>query len=214
MEVCMKRTLFTVVLAFLLVVASAGASTWVDTAGKVAKSTAEVTIFENGAIEGYCTAFSINDAKDYFLTADHCYGEYMTVDGMNAYAIWGDPDADLMLLVVPDSGEGRYPALTLAKEMPKQGQPAAALGYGFGTIGTTFMAGYVVQPDTIIPIQPFNGEQHYTITNITIPGMSGGPVFNDNGEIISIVQMGNSQIGIGRTLNELRKLTEKFWENK
>ncbi len=209
----MKRIIAAIVVGILVITAPAFGADWQTTAAKVTRSVGELTIWENGEVEGYCTAFSINDDKDYFLTADHCFGEYMTLDGMNAYAVWGDPDADLMLLVVPDSGKGRYPALKLAKDMPKQGEPAAALGYGFGTMGTTFMAGYVVQPDTVIQINAFKGEQHYTITNITIPGMSGGPVFNDKGEVISIVQMGNDKIGIGRTLNELKALTGNFWDN-
>lgn len=208
----MKRTLLTLVLAFLVVVSPLRAGSWEDVAAKVSKSIGQVTIMEDGDVKGYCTAFSINDAKDYFLTADHCLGQYLTVDGMNAYPIWSDPEADLLLLVVPDSGEGKYPALKMASAMPVQGAPAAGLGYGYAIFGSTFMAGYVVQPDSTAVLEPYGNKQHYTLTNIVIPGMSGGPIFNDKGELISVVQLGDDKIGIGRTLDEIKALTGKFWE--
>lgn len=213
----MKRTL-TAILLICLFVASpfVHAGSWEKPVAKVRQSIGQLTLWENGEIEGYCTAFSINDQKDYFLTAYHCNSEYISMDGMNAYPIWSNPDADLLLLVVPDSDEGRYPSLHLASDVVKQGQPVGGLGFGYAWPGrvSTFMAGYVVAPDVMLEIEGMGKNEHYTSTNIVIPGMSGGPMFDENGNVVSMVQMGDARVGIGRTLAELKELTGKFWSKE
>lgn len=203
----MKKVLFTLFALFIFLSSAARGADWATLAAQVRPSLGFVEMLdENGNHAGSCTAFSINDAKDYFLTADHCAEFSMTVDGKMAFPIYADETSDLMVLVVPDSGS--YPAFKLASEVAT-GEPVAAYGWGFGLEFPTFKAGEVATPSVKVPELATNGygtpDDTYTILDFdVIHGMSGGPVFNEKGELISIVQLaGPDYVGVGRSLGEI-----------
>lgn len=200
----MKRILC-VILGVCLWFSGASASDWSEQAVSLRHSTAQVVLYEDSEVAGYCSAFSINDPKDYFLSAAHCFGSYMTVAGNNAYPIYVDRDSDLMVVVVPDSGN--VPALSPASEV-RSGEETAAFGYGYAFSQPMLRFG----PLSIVDLE--YEHEHFSIFGFTfVGGMSGGPVVDRDGKVVSIVQQGNEYIGMGRTLGEILSKTAKFWEH-
>lgn len=208
----MKRTL-TALLISLLVAAPLMAFSWEKPAAKVERSVQRMSMsytddFGNTG-QGACTAFSINDLRDYFLTAAHCFGTDMTVGGHEARLVLLDEASDLMVLMVPQSGEVPEVKFASLRTCPKsfrdyvcQGEDVAAMGFGFGGDVPLLKTGTVSYPDVRIP--EIGPNEHILLVGFTyIPGMSGGPVFNSDGKLVGIVQFGNYYIGGGRTLTEI-----------
>ena len=84
-------------------------------------------------------------------------------------------------------------------------------------MGLTFpllIQGNVAHPHIEIAIPGFPKQPYLILGQSFITGMSGGPVFNWNGEIVSIVQMGDpsDNLGIGRPLDTILRSVGKFWE--
>lgn len=203
----MKRILATL-LAFLLFVSNPlFAFSWEGAAEKVARSVERVVISDAaGQVEGYCSAFSINDKKDYFLSAAHCAG-ILQVGGHPAYIIYLDQASDLMVVVVPASG--KVPAIHVSGKVMQKGTPIAALGFGYGVQDALLKTGTVSNPDLM---DPEIGE-HFLFSDFSfIPGMSGGPVFDQDGKLVSIVQMGNYYSGLGRTAGEITLKVGSYFE--
>lgn len=184
-----------------------GTPSWETVASRMAGSVVRVesTVGEETAI---CTAFSINEAKHYFMTATHCAGIEMKLDGVEADTdriILEDVEADIMIVAAKDLDR---PALVLAKRDVRVGQPIAALGYAWGMALPAFRTGVA---SILGLIGPWD-EQRYTVADFAfIGGMSGGPVVDQNGRVVSIVQLGTDGAGMGRTLDVLRKLTGEYW---
>jgi S1-C subfamily serine protease len=162
---------------------------------------------------GTCTAFSINDLRDYFLTAAHCYSDIgMTVGGHEARLVYKDDASDLMVVMVPESGE--VTAIKMAKlrdckddtrDYVCQGEEIGSMGYGLGFDAAQFRLGRVAVADLIVG-DWFGPNEHQLLNAVTyVPGMSGGPVFNRDGKLVGIVQWGDSEgyFGGGRTLKEI-----------
>lgn len=220
----MKRTLCVLLALSLFVAAPAMSSSWEGTAAKVKRSVQRMSItvedvFGNTG-EGTCTAFSINDLRDYFLTAAHCYSDLgMTVGGHEARLEYKDDASDLMIVMVPQSGE--VPAIQMAKlrdckdgtrDYVCQAEAIGSMGYGLGFDGPQFRLGYVAVPDIIIK-EWFGPDEHQLLNSYTyVPGMSGGPVFNRDGKLVGIVQWGDSSgfFGGGRTLKEILEKVGKY----
>lgn len=212
----MKRAV--AALICLLVAAPALASSWEATAAKVKRSVQRMEITVDGQ-EGVCTAFSINDLRDYFLTAAHCFGEKMTVGGHEARLVLYDASADLMVLMVPESGE--VPAIQMAKlrncpdgtrDYVCQGQEVGGMGYGGGGLIPLFKAGPVMYPDALIP-EWFGEKEHQMLVGWWwIGGMSGGPVVNQDGKLVSIVQWdaAHYNFGGGRTLGRILEVIAPY----
>ena len=195
------------ILALLLLLSA----DWTPIAGKLSKS---VVYIETS--QGSCTGFVINaDAKnkdkedvDYVLTAAHCNGAEMYADQTAAKVLWLDTKKDLMVLEVSDLNR---PALKLAKDNPKIGDEIASLGYGWGLERPMFRTAHVSDDNTYIPEDGIGGP-FMVIDAQFVPGMSGGPVINANGEVVLIVQRGGNAVGIGVGAETIRSKTGKFWE--
>jgi hypothetical protein len=112
--------------------------------------------------------------------------------GVPARIVWADPRTDLAILSVPGS-LGR-PAVTLADTS------GLAAGEPITVIGFPAAADKLVQSDEIaapsvtrgfisLVVTGVNGVHYFQHDAKTLPGNSGGPAFNDAGEVIGIVSM-------------------------
>lgn len=221
----MRRVVAIIVAGVLAIAAPGLAANWEGASAKIKQSVQRMDITVTGPFgedeHGACTAFSINDLRDYFLTAAHCFGKKMTVGGHEARLVLLDEASDLMVLTVPESGE--VPEVKPAKQRnckdetvgaTCQGQEVAAMGYGFGSMVPLLKTGNVASSDVTMPGWGFGEQEHMLISGFAyIPGMSGGPVFNLDGKIVGIVQWGDNgnYIGGGRTLEEVMKITGQYW---
>lgn len=230
----MFRTLITALLAILLIASPAHAATdWVDVAAKVRPSIARLQGVWDGKITTVCTAFSINEAKNYFLTANHCdlrqsftTGDGDTVVGTDDHKIWVDgheafpifqsTEKDLMVLVVPEAGS--VPALHRA-DLTAPGEAVLMYGWGFGLDLPFARIAHVAVPNTEFPVvftQLNYGSPENTYTLYDAPfvhGQSGGPIVDADGKVISLCQANiPDNVGISATSSELQVLVGKYWE--
>jgi len=109
--------------------------------------------------------------------------QLVTDDGktLNAKVIGTDPRTDLALLKVTESGN--YPFVQLAAGKPRIGDWVLAVGNPFG-LGGTVTAGIVSAQGRDIGSGPYDD-----FLQIDAPinrGNSGGPTFNQNGEVIGV----------------------------
>ena len=221
----MRQRVTALVLALIMTATAAFTYNWEGPAARIKKSVQRVDIPVHDVFghegHGACTAFSINDFRDYFLTAAHCYGEKMLVGGHEARMVYLNRKADLMVLVVPESGE--VPEVRPAKEheckdgsinATCQGNEVAAMGYGFGVMFPILKTGNVGAVDVDMSDWGFAQGERMLLSGFSyIPGMSGGPVFDRDGRIVGIVQWGDNDnyVGGGRTLKGIMALTSQFW---
>jgi S1-C subfamily serine protease len=119
---------------------------------------------------GVCSSFSV--AKNEFLTAAHCVTPVMRIGGKEISGISMDRHVDLALVRVPDLD---LPPLKLAKVVTL-GEKLVSFGWGYGSmkIGVNSVSEMV------------DGE--VVAWGAYVPGMSGGPVVNMRGELVSVVQ--------------------------
>lgn len=187
-------------------------SPWNAVAQALAKSTVFVQLGE-----GSCTGFVINsNAKDdkqdvdYVLTAAHCYAKDLYVAGQPASVKSRDEKKDLLVLQVEDLDK---PAIKLAKANPKVGDEVASFGYGYGLERPMLRVTHISDDQIYIPYQGIGGP--LVAVDITfIPGMSGGPVVNEAGELVQIVQMSTEIVGFGVGAEVIREKVGKFFEAK
>jgi len=135
-----------------------------------------------------CTAFSIDTRK--WMTAAHCVGDEMKIDGHPAMVIAQDKTLDLAVLVA----DYVKPALHFrAKPLHRQ-EEVVALGYGYSWKYPTITHHFVM----ILHFSP-NEDIYPGVWYSTgfIGGMSGGVVLDLNGMVVGIVQRGDSQVGYG-----------------
>jgi serine protease Do len=174
---------------------------WTPIADKLSKS---VVYIEAG--QGRCTGFIVNadrlrkDQKvDLVLTAEHCNGTAIFADHETATVIWKDTHSDLMLLEVEDTGR---PALVIAEKNPKQGQEIGSFGHGYGLEKPMFRHAYV--SNAAIDLPELEGGPFVMIDAPFVPGQSGGPVIDEHGEVVSIVQQASQTVGIGVGAEKIR----------
>ena len=198
------RRVTTLSLLFLLIASAAGAFEWQTVAQRVQRSLVSLQD-RNGNI--YCTGFVIDDSKDFVMTAQHCtaHNEGIIVDRVNAWVIWSDVDADIAVLHVP----GVQRVELRPGKQPAPGQEIAAFGFGYGLKGSgMFRSGEVSGLEVVLEGLPGK----WLITNFAlIPGMSGGPMVDSDGRVLSINQRGNDVIGLGRSIDDIIALTRSFW---
>lgn len=148
----------------------------------------------DGSLKTVGSAFAIKDQKA--LTAAHVVKDAPKVELINTETsktqvvkiIASDEKADIAVLqtnLSPDEG------LEISEVAPKHGQALYVIAYPLKDT-KVITEGIVASPKAII-----NGQPKLLMTATVAPGMSGGPVFNHNGQVIGLVS------GSTKVMNEL-----------
>lgn len=136
----------------------------------------------------FCTAFSINEQKGYWMTAQHCTWEgpgeayYGTVGPLRqpTTVIYRDPEWDIAVLWSMQ----RWPAIPLAEQGPEIGEAVISAGFG----------GDRQHPRPAV----HNGQVMHFVFAPWIPpswvvhidldfGDSGSPLLNERGELVGLM---------------------------
>lgn len=203
----MKRFLISIALALVVLAPVRAANTWNVVAERVEKSLALVAV----GSEGFCTAFSINEKENYVLTANHCFGhdiegKDILVDNAPAKLVARDVKRDLMVLFVKGLDK---PAIHMAKQNPHVGDEMASYGFGYALSKPLFRVTHASAIDT-----DETPNQIITDTDF-VAGQSGGPVVDENGDLVMIVQAGDGHgLGIGWGVENIKKSMGRYFEEK
>jgi S1-C subfamily serine protease len=209
----MRRPLLAIPLVTLLwLPVLAAPLPWERITARVHPSMGRITITrlptdDQALVTGDCSTFAIDGVRHYYLTAAHCQGDVLEVDGKSAGVVLVDATLDLLVLRVP---EGRHPALASGHPV-RQGQAVMAYGYAFGWTTIFAKTGVVAVPDLRIPLF---GNRSLTLTDFAfIEGMSGGPVVDAEGRVVSMVQSSHSNglAGQGPSIQAILGATGAFW---
>ena len=187
------------------------AADWSPIADKLSKS---VVYIETAS--GSCTGFVVHadvkkdgDDLDYILTAAHCDGKELFADQTAAKVIWKDTKKDLLILAVADLGR---PALTIARQDPKRGEEVMSFGYGYGLERPMLRVTHIADDRTYIPEGGIGGP--LLVTDATfVSGQSGGPVINQAGEVVMMVQRGSSSVGMGVGAEVMRSKAGRYLQS-
>ena len=218
----MKRRLFAVVIAFIMLFASfASASGFIqDVAGmnKAAKSVFKLIAYVNG--EAYATGsgfvaytnnllvtnYHVIEGADRIVAVSDDGDEYTVTQVLTADKTW-----DYAILVFPAGGI----PLALAADDPMRGAPCVAIGSPRG-MQNTFSAGMIsgtyTDPETDIKYIQFNAP--------ISSGSSGGALFNDDGEVIGITSWtirDNNSSSATQNMNyaiDIRDITEIYQKHR
>ncbi len=135
--------------------------------------------------EGFCTGFVIN-AGGHVLTAKHCLTDNFSVDGKPSYVIKADE-----WLAIISSEPGAKPPLPIAKESPKLFERVYAVGNGLDW-------GIIILERRVAGFYNFEKSHIDLVVNSAlVPGMSGGPIYNEKGEVVAINQLSTTGTGVG-----------------
>ena len=133
---------------------------------------------------GHCSGVHVGDG--FFLTARHCFGELnypsnytVSVNDEDTYIKWTWKSHDVALLKVPSMSA--YPSAKVSCKMPAIGDPVKAEGNGRNT-------GWVITFGTVVGLESKNKDEPYMFMHSApvADGMSGGPLWNTDGEVIAI----------------------------
>jgi S1-C subfamily serine protease len=209
----MARVFLPIVGMIVLSLGTAHARTdWAALVKSLEKSV--VTIERNDAGTS-CTGFIINakakdkddDDVDYVATAAHCEAAKLWADQSVATVIAKNKEKDLIVLSIEDSGR---PALKLATNNPSVGDTAASFGYGYGLERPLFRITHI-SAETYIPYDGIGGPLFMTDATF-VGGQSGGPVVNEAGEVVMMVQLGTNSVGMGVGAETMRQKIGRYWE--
>jgi S1-C subfamily serine protease len=181
------------------------ADNWKGASERVTKS---VVYIENE--EGSCSGFVIDTERKLVMTAAHCDSEKGTIwiDRTVADIVSKDTKKDLAVFHVKDL-DPSHPALALADKNPSVGDEVASVGFGFGLERAQFRVAVV--SDNAMLVEELSGP--FVAVNISFtPGQSGGPVVNEAGKVVAIVQRGdNGTLGFGVGADTIRERMGRFF---
>jgi S1-C subfamily serine protease len=166
---------------------------------------------EPNSRSGYCSAFSIDEKRQHFLTAAHCNEGTLFIEDKPAIVLYVDTVNDVMVVKAQVS----RPALRVG-QTPKPGAALMAYGYAFGAgaramVGIVAAMGYEVPRPDIAAVFP---GKWMVVDFILIGGMSGGPMVDINGRVIGVVQWTMGPDGYSRSIADIWASTYTYWQHK
>lgn len=168
---------------------------------RVLMSTVRITMPAGDDKTHVCTGFVVDTARGWAMTVAHCLpekGVEFFVDGQPSELVRSNE-----LLAIVSTERMSKPPLNLRESKPKLGEQLVLAGYGFDsmTVLVRYFSGYQ-------RTNMDDGTTHYLfpkVDNPLVPGMSGGPIVDLNGEIVGIIQASNDALGYGSSAEEIRE---------
>lgn len=166
-----------------------------------------------------CTAFSINQAKGYWMTARHCI---ISAESETQWTILDRParvKAESLThdMVVLES-YAKAPALKLHNKMPRIGDEVMLAGYAWGQRPLLFFWGHIMYPKLAYGYEPAPGIMWLDVAlvhGMSGPGNSGSPVFTADGlKVVGLHVGGTREVpiyGVMVPWDELREFAGSFW---
>ena len=150
----------------------------------------------------HCTAFAVRFDPALYVTARHCFGDDVALGTIDSAKVTVVAVSQELVAVTTTTGR-QHPILILG-DRPQLGQYVTGMGYG-GPYKVPFMYRGVYVGD-----YPVMGEERKlaVFQQNFVGGMSGGPVVNDEGRVVSVMQCGasygghNADFGCGSTYDE------------
>lgn len=214
----MKKLRAIVGILALVVTMSVAVDATETAAAKVLQSIARIDIYMTsadgmGQMRGACTAFSINEQKDLFMTAAHCVDEgTYTVDKHIAWLAYFNEEIDVAILVSPGAARVALKPSTIVLDHQ---QDIFATGYAFGFETPMVLAGKVASFGVLGVDEDFPKQVFMVTRPGVIGGMSGGPLTDALGDVISVNQMTGSWNGTDVAFSRPQKVvmdaTKQFW---
>lgn len=175
-------------------------------ARKVLESVIRVSVEIQGS-SGTCTAFSVDQQRGQFITAGHCAKGPMSLGHIAFAPLDENTEADLALV---QASQGGLPALKLGGE-PRTGDATLSVGYPLSSPKPMLIPSlYQGQFDA------WNDGGNFAIfSGNPMVGMSGGPIVNTRGEVVSVVLGGGNpsqafqNVGFGTPYQALRRILLK-----
>lgn len=194
---------FVVLLAAFLAYPS---GTWSDAAEKAIKSV--VRIVTNH--DGNCTGVVVG--REYVATAVHCIEDdatFIKADNLPAKVVLRHDAQEIVVLYVQGLSK---PPMAMAAGRPRVAEEVATLGYGLGIRNLMFRH-FMVSTPMAYDLPQFPGEW-MLVDDQFVSGQSGGPIFNIDGELVSIVVASNivQGFGVGVGTDILRESLESIIE--
>lgn len=156
-----------------------------------------------------CSGFVVNEPEDYVMTARHCGPDdpkdLLVVDNIPGTIVYTDVHKDLVVVHVPGIDK---PALKFSRLPPQYGQELASFGYGGGYETPMLRRAYIAQPKALIP--DAGPGEWVMVDSGFIGGQSGAPAVNTEGEVVMIVQMSTTQMGVGRSAEVIKDRAGKY----
>lgn len=158
-----------------------------------------------GVGEQHFIATNYHVVSDYVQFPQKYRIQYLTATGEKGDLTLQDFDVvnDLALLKAAKANSSAAP-FSLAKQLPVQGAPIYSLG-------NPHDLGMIVVPGTFNGLKKTSFYQRIHFTGSINPGMSGGPVVNDQGQVVGVnVATAGNQIGFLIPLSKLNSLLDSF----